>query len=175
MPFTPFHLGPALLAKGVLPRRFSFAAFAASQVAIDCETLYWLEHGEWPVHRTLHTFAAGALVGTAVAVATSLVARPLLRRVPGLGALPVLAAEARLGPAIAGGLAGGLSHSLLDGIMHADMHPFRPFTTANPLLGLLDDLSLETACVAAGVLGVILLSRRRLWRDAPRQAGVADR
>ena len=42
MPFTPLHLGVGLLGKGLLPRRVSLTAFAASQVVIDVEVAYYL-------------------------------------------------------------------------------------------------------------------------------------
>jgi hypothetical protein len=164
MPFTPFHLGPGLLVKSVVPRWFSFSAFAASQVVIDIESLYWLRRGEWPVHRVLHTFVSGALVGVAVAAGVVVVGGSFADR--RLSHRPGLAVEAQVGPALAGGLAGGLSHSLLDGIMHADIRPFRPFTSANPLLGLLDVLDLHLFCLAAGVVGLVLLLIRRPWRRA---------
>jgi hypothetical protein len=164
MPFTPFHLGPGLLVKSVLPRWFSFSAFGVSQVVIDIESLYWLRRGEWPVHRVLHTFVSGALVGVAVAAGAVLIGRSFAAR--RLSDRPGLAVEARIGPALAGGLAGGLSHSLLDGIMHADIRPFRPFTSANPLLGQLDVVNLHLLCVAMGVFGLVLLLVRRPWRRA---------
>src|SRR5262245_64133494 len=132
MPFTPFHLGPALLIKAAARRRFSFWTFAATQVAIDLETLYWLGRREWPVHRVVHTFLGSAVVGAAVAVMTVFVVGPLLRRF--FGDDHLLATEVRTGAAMAGGLIGGLSHPLLDGIMHRDIMPFRPLTAGNPLL-----------------------------------------
>ncbi len=68
MPFTPFHFGPGLLAKSVLPRHYSWTAFVVSQVVIDCETLYYLVQRAYPVHRTLHTFLGGTLAGLATGV-----------------------------------------------------------------------------------------------------------
>ena len=69
-------------------------------------------------------------------------------------------AEAQLGPALLGGGIGGLSHSLLDGFMHRDMQPFQPFTTANPLLGLVGPELLYVTCLTAGALGVGWLGLR---------------
>lgn len=40
MPLTPSHFGPALLVKSLAPRRFSWGAFIAATVVIDCETAY---------------------------------------------------------------------------------------------------------------------------------------
>jgi hypothetical protein len=180
MPFTPFHLGPALLVKSAAPRHFSFSAFAISQVAIDCETLYWRSRHQWHVHRVLHTFVGGAIVGTVLAVAFSLLVWPSFLRIRRLvnnnannahnAHNDRLAAEARLGPAIAGGLLGGLSHSLLDGIVHWDIRPFGPFSMENPFLGLLDERLLYVLCTAMGALGVTLLLRGQS-RTNDRQQG----
>jgi hypothetical protein len=69
--------------------------------------------------------------------------------------------EAALLPAIVGGASGGATHPFLDGIMHSDILPFRPWTDANPLLGWLGLPLLHLACVVAGVIGLALWSRRR--------------
>ena len=39
MPFTPFHMGPALATKAVLGRHFSVPLYGVMQVAIDSEVL----------------------------------------------------------------------------------------------------------------------------------------
>jgi len=159
MPFTPFHLGPGLLAKAVLPRRLSLTAFAVTQVAIDLETLYHLARNEWPAHRGLHTVAGASFVG--VLVATGLIlGRPALARMSAglLGASSgdrsEIVAETSNAGALLGGLVGGVSHSLLDAMMHADVRPFWPLTNDNPLLRAVSLGSLHTGCVLAGALGL---------------------
>jgi len=156
MPFTPFHFGPGLLIKGIAPRRFSFTAYAATQVVIDIESGYYLFTGEYPVHRVLHTFTAGVVVGAMVGGVVTLIGR----RLPGadgetgrreLGTLPTMV----------GGVIGGLMHSLLDGVMHEDILPWRPFLDSNPLYHLIDVATLHVACVAAGIAGIALLAVRR--------------
>jgi membrane-bound metal-dependent hydrolase YbcI (DUF457 family) len=66
--------------------------------------------------------------------------------------------EATLVPSAVGGLLGGLSHAFLDGIMHADARPFRPFDDANPLLGILPLPALHLVLVAAGGAGFALIA-----------------
>ena len=162
MPFTPFHFGPGLLVKGMAPRWFSMSAFVASQVVIDVESLYWLLQDAWPVHRGLHTFVGGTIVGLAVALALHGVARTAIGR--RLGERYGLVADLGLTPLLVGGLIGGLSHSMLDGIMHPDIQPFRPMFDDNPLLGRLSVLALHLACVVAGGLGLGVLMLRRSSR-----------
>ncbi len=73
MPFTPFHLGPGLLIKAAAPTRFSFAAYTATQVAIDLESGYFLFSGQTPVHRTAHTFLVGGAVRVVIGVGCSVI------------------------------------------------------------------------------------------------------
>ena len=75
----------------------------------------------------------------------------------------VLDAEIEWIPALSGGALGGLFHSLLDGIMHADIRPFHPFSDANPLRGILSLDQLHAACVVAGAIGALWLLGR-VWR-----------
>src|SRR6266496_3973797 len=52
VPVTPFHFGLGLLGKGVAPAKVSFLAFVPSQVAIDCDTAYFMLVARgWPLHR----------------------------------------------------------------------------------------------------------------------------
>jgi membrane-bound metal-dependent hydrolase YbcI (DUF457 family) len=48
------------------------------------------------------------------------------------------------------------SHIVLDGIMHADMHPLAPWSAANPLLHLVSLSALHWACIISGIAGVLL-------------------
>ena len=156
MPITPFHLGPGLLAKAASPTHFSFTAYTASQLVIDTESIYHILHGDWPVHRSLHTFFWGTLVGCGVAVLVAVVGA-LWSRARGQAAPRELA----LACALAGGAIGGASHSFLDGIMHSDIEPFQPFAGGNPLHALIGLGVLHLGCVAAGVLGLLWLGARR--------------
>jgi hypothetical protein len=166
MPVTPFHFGPGLLIKGLIPRHFSFTGFVAAQVVIDVETVYWILRDAWPWHRVLHTVPGGAVVGTLAALATAAVVPPLARRLTTL--LPTitrhlrarpahLAAETSLVPALISGLVGGTSHAVLDAVMHPDVQPFRPLTASNPLLAAIPLPALHLACAAAGLVGIVLI------------------
>ena len=58
MPFTPFHIEPALAAKAVLGRHFSTPVYGFTQVAIDSEVLVGYPlRGDLSFHKLLHTFA----------------------------------------------------------------------------------------------------------------------
>jgi membrane-bound metal-dependent hydrolase YbcI (DUF457 family) len=55
-----------------------------------------------------------------------------------------------------GAFVGTYSHVALDSIMHADIQPFAPFSSANAELGLMSVPMLHLACVVAGIAGLIL-------------------
>jgi hypothetical protein len=163
MPATPFHLGPGLLIKAVAPRQFSMAAYSLAQVVIDVESGYYLLQGEYPVHRQAHTFLLGGLIGMLCGLIVS--------RIGGWWARPrdavpePLAAEFRMPIAVVSGVFGGIFHSVLDGIMHEDIRPFRPFTDANPLYELVSIRTLYLFCTITGLVGAaLLLARERRSR-----------
>jgi hypothetical protein len=159
MPFTPFHFGVGFVVKGVWPARTSLSAFVASQVFIDCETAYYLLQRDWPVHRWCHTFVVGIPVGLLAGVAVWTAAHLLSTRWRGLHVRPARP-EVALVPALLGGALGGATHAVLDGIMHWDIRPFRPFLEANPLVRTIGLVELHLLCVGLGVLGVALLFLR---------------
>lgn len=162
MPFTPFHFGPGLLIKGCVPKHFSWTAFAAAQVVIDCEALYYLGRNEYPIHRSLHTLPGAALAGVLTAVVIIGGKWAIRKFAPKLAGafhsrLPTIRSESSTSAIWIGGLVGGISHPLLDGLMHQDVRPFWPLTSANPLLGAVGLNTLLDACVIAGMLGLIMI------------------
>jgi hypothetical protein len=164
MPATPFHFGPGLLVKAAAPRQFSMAAYTLSQIVIDIESGYYMLHHASPVHRQAHTFALGGLIGLACGLIVSKVGTWLAR--PRDVVPEALAAEYRLPVAVVSGIFGGMFHSVLDGIMHADIRPFRPFTQANPLYGLVSVQILYLFCIVTGLVGAALLLA---WQRRPRR------
>jgi hypothetical protein len=155
MPATPFHFGPGLLVKAAAPRQFSMAAYSVAQIVIDLESGYHLLRHDYPVHRQAHTFFLGGLIGLVCGLIVSRVGTWLARP---RDAIPeALAAEYRLPIAALSGVFGGVLHSLLDGIMHADIRPFRPFTNANPLYGLVSVQVIYLFCIVTGLVGAALL------------------
>lgn len=156
MPFTPFHFGPALLAKGAAPGHLSLLAFAATQVAVDLEPLYFMVRDDPPVHRWAHTLWGAALVGLVVGLVLAGISRRWTA-----AAAAVAREDLRMGPAVAGGLIGGLTHPLLDGLMHHDVRALRPLAETTWVLDPAGVTALHLGCAAAGALGLALLLFRR--------------
>ena len=68
MPVTPFHLGPLMPLKAVVPRHFSLGVFAVVQVVIDLESIWNIVRDNPVVHDRLHTLL-GAMLVAALGVA----------------------------------------------------------------------------------------------------------
>lgn len=187
MPFTPFHLGPGLALKALAGERFSLIGFGLVQVAMDVEPLLGLIN-DWPVlHGWTHSLPGATAVGVLVGLLTPRLSEPLLRiwnghwRDEGLAGF---AAGERAGrsAALTGALLGCWLHVALDGIMHADLRAFWPWSEARPLLHLVSLSALHHACVVAGAAGAAVW----LWRSgrcqrrltqrapAPRRSAPAD-
>jgi membrane-bound metal-dependent hydrolase YbcI (DUF457 family) len=135
LPFTPFHFGPGLALKGAAAPVFSWSAFAAAQVLIDCETLYYLVRQEYPVHRFFHSFLGATAAALVAAILCPVIVRVSTVRFPWLIAPSTSAARGEFSSLriLVGGFIGGVSHPFLDGIMHPDVRPFMPWSDNNPL------------------------------------------
>ena len=166
MPFTPFHFGAGLGAKGAVAPVFSWTAFCAAQVVIDCESLYHIVHHDYPVHRFFHSFVGAGLAGSAASAGIFLLLY-LIGRTSSLleddrwRRIPALRGEVAPLGVWMGGVLGGLSHTVLDGMMHRDVRPFVPWSDENPFLGIVSVGTLHLLCVAAAVLGTLGLT---LWK-----------
>ena len=149
MPFTPFHFGPGAAIKAVMRSRFSFTLFCYSQVVTDLESGFYLIRGEYPVHRFFHTFLGATLVG----LTCTLTGRPACQF-----AFRALGTSVQIPwrVAVTSVYVGTYSHVFLDSIIHRDVVPFRPFSTANPFLGLVSVSLLHLFCLVLGFAGVLV-------------------
>ena len=159
MPFTPFHMGPALALKALSARHFSVLVFGIAQVAMDIEPLIGMIRGADVLHGSSHTWIGATLIGVPVALLAPALCRPILgrwnRELTHHGAARLVSPPdiGRVGAAT-GAFVGTWSHVALDSIMHADVAPLSPWSAANAFLGAVSIGTLHLLCVAAGVLGV---------------------
>ena len=158
MPFTPFHMGAAMLVKPATGARFSVIAFGLAQVVIDIEPGIGMLRGANVLHGPSHTIIGAILIAIAVALVSPWVASRILRRwnqevrYHKLEWLVEVEQVSKLA-ALSGAFFGTLSHLLLDSLMHHDIHPIAPFSSANPLMGLVSHDGVYQLCVVMGVLG----------------------
>jgi hypothetical protein len=153
MPFTPFHLGPAL-GLGLPLRKYIHApTFILANVAVDIEPLLVVLLGlNYLLHGYLHTFLLSFFFGLAIGFAMFYLEKflhPLYKTL-------LLTPNGTLGlkSFMVAGAFGALLHVLFDSPLYAEMHPFFPITT-NPLYGSVSSADVYSACVWLGILGLI--------------------
>lgn len=162
MPFTPFHMGAALLLKPVARERFSVLVFGVSQVLIDIEPLVRIIRGDTILHGFTHTLCGALAIGAAAAVIARVPVNAWLEWFRPRQASGVLSSPVSWSVAFFSAWIGTGTHLAFDAMMHADMHPFAPLTANNPLLGRVSLGSLHWGLMLAGVLGLALLALREM-------------
>jgi hypothetical protein len=165
MPFTPFHAGPAVAIKAVIPRYFSFTVFCFVQLVMDGETAYHMIRYEYPVHRWMHTY----LGATLVAFIGIIIGRPICqvalriwtrwRDAPFRRFFPTEDRVSWTSAAVAA-FVGAYSHVFFDSITHRDVEAFQPFSANNPLYSDAAALATHVFCFALGLIGTWYLVTR---------------
>lgn len=156
MPFTPLHLGPGAAFKALGRDHFSFMVFGGTQVLMDVEPLIRIIRGDAVLHGPSHTLAGAAVI----AVVAGWIGRPI--SMLALGWLNFRRTPFPWHASFCGALVGALSHLILDGLMHADMRPFWPVVSANPLLSAVTVDRLHGICLALAAIGILGLAIPRL-------------
>ena len=161
MPVTPFHFGPGAALHAVAPKHVSFLAFCGANVLIDIEPLTYMLSHQYPAHRFFHT-----LVGATVIWPATVLVFLTLKRIANVIWLPNIFnwKDLTLPRVVVGALLGAYTHILFDGLMHADMRPFAPFSDANPLLALVPLDTLHLFCIIAGLAGGAIVLVRHLLK-----------
>lgn len=163
MPITPFHFGPGAAIKAVAPRHFSLSTFVLTQVLIDMESLYNIVYSNWPVHAFFHTYVGVTLAAVVAMLTGRFVLDALLRALN-----PSIKLDSESPPvpipcaiswrsAAGGAFIGAYSHVFLDSIMHPDIEPLSPFSSANALYHVVSVPMLHVLCFVAGLIGGIWL------------------
>ncbi len=153
MPVTPFHFGPGVLIKSVVPRWFSLRAFILVQVVIDFETAWNIVRGNNRLHTVFHSYM-GATVAMLCAFGLVVLSNAIIRQVQ---ARPFQLRSFEIRSSVFGIIVGGWSHVFLDSIMHADLYPFYPLGRQQPQLAMWSLEKLHAICLLGFVLGGVIL------------------
>jgi hypothetical protein len=171
LPFTPFHMGVALIVKPGLDRNFSVITFGIAQVAMDIEPGIGMLTDADVLHGPTHTLLGAIVIAMLVLLVAPSVCNYLLsrwnREVVHYKLFRELQAEVPSKRAMAiGAFFGTFSHVILDSLIHHDIQPLLPFTGSNPVQGMVTHDEVYQACVVAGVIGAVTWSAIKLARCA---------
>jgi membrane-bound metal-dependent hydrolase YbcI (DUF457 family) len=161
MPFTPFHMGAALIVKPAARHYFSLLTYGMAQIALDIEPGIGMALGWSVLHGPSHTILGALLIAGIVAWLAPWLCNPILHRYNrearyyGQDWLLEPDAVSRTA-AMIGAFFGTLSHLFLDSLMHHDIHPLAPFTDANPMLDLVSHDGVYQMCTLMGLIGMFL-------------------
>ena len=154
MPFTPFHMGPGILIKGVLQGGFSLMVFGWAQILMDVQPLFVLITDGGQLHGFSHTYIGASLIAIASAVTGKYLSEY------GLVVLGVRKKEDKFDISwwvvFISAFIGTYTHVVIDSIMHFDMQPFFPFGVTNSLLGVIGTDLLHKLCIYSGLLGAVI-------------------
>lgn len=162
MPFTPLHMGPGLVVKAALDKRFSLMVFGWSQIVIDLQPLFVLTTGRGELHGFSHTLLGATLIGLLCGATGKHLGELGLRILREPRYLPI-----GWGVSFSSAFIGTYSHIFIDSIMHVDVFPLSPLSQHSPLRSLIPINDLHVWCLAAAVVGgLVWFARDRLSRRA---------
>ncbi len=164
MPFTPFHMGPGIAVKAVLQSSFSLMVFGWTQILMDIQPLIVMITGLGHLHGFTHTYVGAIMIAVASAATGKFLGEFGLKLLQikenGQISIPWWVC-------ITSALIGSYSHVLLDSIMHSDVEPYFPFSSANGFLGILSVKALHQLCLYSGLVGGVLyflIQYYRKWK-----------
>jgi membrane-bound metal-dependent hydrolase YbcI (DUF457 family) len=130
MPFTPYHLGPALFVGLLFLNFIDLPTFLIANVILDVEPFLVLTLNlNYPLHGFFHSF----LGGTLVAVPLALMMYRIRDKFSPLMCFFKLQQKVSFKRILAAALSGVYLHILLDSLGYTDIQPFYP-STYNPFL-----------------------------------------
>lgn len=161
MPFTPFHLGPALLLGLIFFSYIDFPTFLIANIIVDIEPFLVLTLNlRYPLHGFLHSFLGGTIAAFLLAGTMSKLRDGLS---PLLGFFK-LEQKTSLKKTLLASLSGVYLHVLLDSPLYPEMRPFYPLNV-NPLLGrgIITSPEIYILCILSFVGGIVFYAIRLIY------------
>jgi membrane-bound metal-dependent hydrolase YbcI (DUF457 family) len=157
MPFTPFHLGPALLFGLAFSVVFDLPTLLIASVIPDVEPFYimYFRVSEYPLHGFFHSYLGSSILAVLVAV----VVYPLRGLLNKIMAVFRISQKSSFKKMLFTSFIGVYSHVFLDSFLYDEMAPFYPLQ-GNPFLNALSAYGSYRVvygfCSITFILGVIL-------------------
>ncbi|MCW3978384.1 MAG: hypothetical protein NWF12_01425 [Candidatus Bathyarchaeota archaeon] len=173
MPFTPYHVGPALLIGFLFYPFLDVPTFVIANVVIDVEPLLViLLDLPQPLHGPFHSLT----LSTPVALLLAVLVHGFRRFTRPIVVARMLPQNPGFRDILKTSVIGVWIHVLLDALLYPEMRLFYPIA-GNPLLGLVPSQTVTTFCVASFLLSlpvylvrVYLVGRRRGVPDSEFEA-----
>ena len=153
MPFTPFHLGPALGLGLPLRKEIHVPTFIVANVIVDVEPFLVLVLGlRYPLHGYLHSFLLAFVVGLVLGYTMFLLERVFhpIYKILLLEPIDIV----NLKSFVIAGVSGTMLHILFDSPLYGDIRPFFPLTI-NPLHNPNLSLVIYRFCMFMGIVGFL--------------------
>jgi membrane-bound metal-dependent hydrolase YbcI (DUF457 family) len=164
MPFTPYHLGPALFIGLLFLDFIDFPTFLVASVIVDVEPFLVLALN---LDYQLHGFFHSLLGGTVLAVPLAIVMYKIRGKLSPVMSFFKLEQKISFKRILVASISGVYIHILLDSRMYTDIQPFYP-SSYNPLLttGVLAGLDSYVFCIWSFFGAAIIYAIRLilLWR-----------
>lgn len=152
MPFTPFHLGPALVIGLLLFSLFDLPTLLVSSVIVDIEPfLVLLFKLDYPTHGFFHSHLGGTIMAVAVAL-TMFAVRKGIQRIMSTFKLQQNSSFTKISFT---SLFGVYSHIFLDSPLYQEIKPFYPLDF-NPMYRTISASSIYLLCILSFLAGFIL-------------------
>ncbi len=156
MPFTPYHLGPALLFGLLLFPIVDITALLLSSVLVDVEPLYVIMFAPGlPLHGILHTYIGA----TGIAILNAVIVWSLRNWIHQILAIFKIDQNSSFIRIFGTSLLGTYSHIFLDSFIYPEMNPLFPLM-GNPFMGLVSSAAVYQFCTICFFLGFVLYLAR---------------
>lgn len=166
MPFTYFHLGPAVLVGLILYHYLDFPTFVAANVLTDWRAaLVYLGFWPPPRHSWVHTYL-GSFLCALIFAGAMIYFRPYLSPILEKLRLNSNHSSKKI---ICSALAGVTVHVTLDAFHHPTMNPFYPIME-KPLYGLMSGLEVALFAFSLGIVAIPIY----LWHFNSRPLTIKD-
>jgi len=155
VPFTPFHLGPALLFGLAFSSTFDLLTLLIASVIPDVEPFCILLFNlSWPSHGFFHSYVGSSILVVLVAVVVHL----LRDKLTSVMLKFQVSQKSSFKKILFTSFVGVYFHVFLDSLLYRKMNPLYPLQ-GNPFVGLIPniaDMAVYGFCSVSFILGIIL-------------------